>query len=41
MLQFADSIQKTVKTYPQAGPKNRAKWYSLKAIKQHKILFPL
>lgn len=41
MLQFADSIQKTVKTYPQAVPKTRMKWYSPKAIKQHKILSPL
>lgn len=41
MLQFADSIQKTVKTYPQAVPKTRIKWYSPKAIEQHKILFPL
>lgn len=41
MLQFADSIQKTVKTYPQAVPKTRIEWYSAKAIEQHKILFPL
>lgn len=41
MLQFADSIQKTVKTYPQAVPKTRMKWYSSKAIKHHKILLPL
>lgn len=38
MLQFADSIQKTVKTYPQAVPKTRMKWYSPKAIEQHKIV---
>lgn len=37
MLQFADSIQKRVKTYPQAVPKTRMKWYSPKVIKQHKI----
>lgn len=41
MLQFADSIQKRVKTYPQAVPKTRMKWYSPNAIKQYKILFPL